>query len=484
MNQSLATLPPKVFISYSHDFQDKVKEYADRLISEGGIDAKIDIYDLEKGHDLNKYMEEMVNNPEIQFVLMFCTKAYTKKANARKGGVGTESAIISQEVYGNAQQKKFIPIACEVDEEGNFTLPTFVKSRNSFDFTTPEKTYEEWENLIRFLHNKPRYQKPKIGTPPSYILHDDAKEYPGIRHQFETYKHAVHQGKVDTNVLRNQFFTACEEEIDELRVREEPNTLTLAYEIVEKYTNLKKLRNIIIEWLMFESNLIESDFTECFIDFLEHILIFKIKPTEMRMWNDSWFDSHRLFLHDLFVYSIAALVKNKRYDELKKLTEHKFLFPEGYGRYDLYFGDFVVFYGTSGVIKKEIKISEERHYISPTAELFKRNADIKTLPFSPNFMETELLLFIISVLKTQSTWFPWSLLYAGYGCHPFPLFLRATKREGFDILWKILGIDSANSLREAYKEKIEQTGMHSSFDYHDLIRQVWSCANMDQLDTL
>lgn len=217
MNQSLDILPPKVFISYSHDFQDKVKEYTDRLISEGGIDARIDIYDLEKGHDINKYMEEMVNNPEIQFVLMFCTKTYTEKANARKGGVGTESAIISQEVYGNAQQKKFIPIACEVDEEGNFILPTFVKSRNSFDFTTPEKTYEEWENLIRFLHNKPRYQKPKIETPPSYILHDDTKEYSNIKHQLETYKHAVHQGKIDSKVSRNQFLAVCEEEISALR---------------------------------------------------------------------------------------------------------------------------------------------------------------------------------------------------------------------------------------------------------------------------
>jgi len=91
---------PKVFLSYSWSstqHKDKVKEWADRLISDG-IEVTIDIYDLKEGHDKNAFMEKMVSDEDISHVLIICDTPYVQKANERMAGVGTESQIISNEV--------------------------------------------------------------------------------------------------------------------------------------------------------------------------------------------------------------------------------------------------------------------------------------------------------------------------------------------------------------------------------------------------
>ena len=53
----------------------------------------------------------------------------TEKADARKQGVETESQIISQEVYEQVEQTKFIPIVCEFKNDGTPYFPIFLQSR-------------------------------------------------------------------------------------------------------------------------------------------------------------------------------------------------------------------------------------------------------------------------------------------------------------------------------------------------------------------
>jgi SEFIR domain len=122
---------PKVFISYSWTspgHQATVKQWAERLLADG-VEVVLDIFDLKEGHDKYAFMEQMVTDSTVTHVLVMCDKAYAEKADARKAGVGTETQIISKEVYDKVSQSKFIPIACELDEKGNWYLPTFLKSR-------------------------------------------------------------------------------------------------------------------------------------------------------------------------------------------------------------------------------------------------------------------------------------------------------------------------------------------------------------------
>ena len=104
----MSTETKKVFISYSWKVQEKVIELAERLIS-NGIDVILDVYDLKEGQDKYAFMEQSVNDPSVDKVLIICDRSYMEKANDRSGGVGDETVIISPEIYGQMKQEKFIP---------------------------------------------------------------------------------------------------------------------------------------------------------------------------------------------------------------------------------------------------------------------------------------------------------------------------------------------------------------------------------------
>ena len=122
----MSTETKKVFISYSWKVQEKVIELAERLIS-NGIDVILDVYDLKEGQDKYAFMEQSVNDPSVDKVLIICDRSYMEKANDRSGGVGDETVIISPEIYGQMKQEKFIPIAFEVDKEGKACIPHYLR---------------------------------------------------------------------------------------------------------------------------------------------------------------------------------------------------------------------------------------------------------------------------------------------------------------------------------------------------------------------
>ena len=70
-----------------------------------------------RDRDSYSFMEKMVSETEMQKVLIISDKKYADKANGRDGGVGTETQIISAEVYKNRQQEKFVAAVVERDED-------------------------------------------------------------------------------------------------------------------------------------------------------------------------------------------------------------------------------------------------------------------------------------------------------------------------------------------------------------------------------
>lgn len=133
---------PKVFISYSwksEDYKARVRRLADKLRG-NGVDVTLDQWDLRVGHDMNAFMEMSIRDAEK--VLILCESKYTEKANDRKGGVGTETLIITSDVYGKYKQEKFIPVVME----NPISLPTYLKSRLAVFYTT--ETEKEYKNLL------------------------------------------------------------------------------------------------------------------------------------------------------------------------------------------------------------------------------------------------------------------------------------------------------------------------------------------------
>ncbi len=142
-------LAPKVFVSYSWNPPSNQKNVF-TLISEleaDGIHAIYDKKNLHPGQDMNFFMEQSLNSDEIDAVIIVCNAEYAKKANSRQGGVGYESELILNEIKNKPLQERYIPIVLERDENGEMSIPNFLKSRYCIDLTS-ENGYHELKNAI------------------------------------------------------------------------------------------------------------------------------------------------------------------------------------------------------------------------------------------------------------------------------------------------------------------------------------------------
>jgi hypothetical protein len=275
-------LRPKVFISYSWSsptHQEAIRLWAERLIAEG-VDVVLDIYELKEGHDKYSFMERMVTDQSVTHVLVVSDKQYSEKADARRAGVGTESQIISKEVYEKVQQSKFIPLVCEFSDDEPF-LPTFLKSRIWIDFSSPEAVNDNWERLIRVLYGKPLHQKPLLGQPPAYLATDVAVPSNPAIAKFARFKQALVQGARGLTRYREDFLAACLEFADALRVRERPE-MAMGAKIVEDCGKLKTVRNLITDWVLLESEIAPgSEFSDALQQLLEGLNELKSRPSRL-----------------------------------------------------------------------------------------------------------------------------------------------------------------------------------------------------------
>jgi hypothetical protein len=159
---------PKVFISYSWTTPEHEKwviNLGERLMKDG-INVILDKWDLKEGQDTNFFMESMKLADKV---LVICEEGYKRKANTRKGGVGTESQIITADVYENVAQSKYIPIVAERNESGNHFIPSFMESRLYIDLSSPATFDNDYDKLIRNIYEAPLHRKPELGRVPIHL---------------------------------------------------------------------------------------------------------------------------------------------------------------------------------------------------------------------------------------------------------------------------------------------------------------------------
>lgn len=441
-----------------------------------GVDVVLDVWDLNEGDDKLAFMEKMVTDTSVTHVLLFSDSEYATKADARKAGVGTESQIISREIYSKVKQSKFIPIVCEFDDKEEPFLPTFLKSRIWIDFSSPEAANENWEHLIRVLYGKPAYEKPSLGKAPSYITTDVAIPASPALAKFSVLKQAILQEKRGVDLYRQDFLDACYAYADALRIREQPNEANMGERVLEDCGKLKLVRDHFVDWVLLESGANPSEeFGESLLGMLERLRELKSRPPEVNSWSNVWFEAHQVFVYETFLYVVAALMKKNAFGILHLIFTSHYLLPETEAHRSSHFERFDTFYGFSETL--QILAPEGRKLNAPAAELIKRQADRVDLPFA-DVIQAELVIMLMAILTDDAEWYPQTLHYSR--ASGFPFFVRAAQHRNFRKLAQITGIDNADQLRELVKAGHERLGGNRWKN----IRSLWNSMNMDTLDTL
>lgn len=479
------TINPKVFISYSwttQQHQDLVKSWADRLLLDG-VDVIVDIYDLKGGQDKYVFMEKMVKDTTVTNVLIFCDRGYAEKADDRERGVGTESQIISQEIYEQVEQTKFIPIVCGFMDDGTPFLPVFLKSRIWIDFSSSEMVNKNWEGLVRQLYGKPQHEKPRVGSLPAYLTATSTPPSPA-GYKYDSLRQSILEARPSLSLNRKEFLDACIEFADELRVRERPEVENFGEKVLEDCRKLVPVRNHVVDWVLLESEVAPSQsFSESLIDLLERLGELAARPKELNDWNETWFEAHRIFVYETFLYIIAALLKTRAFKDLNEVFTSSYLSPEAVMYQRSPFVKFESFW-TKAEFLNSVLSTDNTKYLSPAAEVVRRQANREDLPFT-ELIQADLLALLMSLIPPNTRWFPQLTLYASHnGAYPF--FIRASQHKHFLNLATITGMADANELRATVGEALKRLSA-SGWNYHahgGYYSNFWSELNLDNLDSL
>jgi hypothetical protein len=207
--------PPRLFISYSWT-NAQHEEWVLRLASElreSGVDVVLDKWDLKEGNDAHAFMESMVTDPSITKVILVCDRVYADKADGRSGGVGTEAQIISGEIYESTTQDKFVAVVVERDDEGKAYVPAYYRSRIYIDLSDTTTYAQNFEQLLRWIYDKPLYQKPALGRMPAFLEGDQSVAL-ATSARFKRAIDAARDNRSNAVPPMTEYLTALADEVD------------------------------------------------------------------------------------------------------------------------------------------------------------------------------------------------------------------------------------------------------------------------------
>ena len=449
---------PKVFISYAwgtEDYMNRVLSFARDLV-EIGIDVEIDRWSLKEGYDSYAFMEQSVNDSTISNVIILLDPVYAKKADERTGGVGTETQIISAEIYNRTKQDRFIPVVFGRDENGDIKKPSYLKGLLHFDLTDEEKYDGEFQRLVKRLYGREAIKKPSLGTKPAWVDQDPiihTKTMTSFEILKSNYPERIKQDRyiVFLNEIKSLIISF---KVESLRADEE----------LQFYDAMRELRDQFLLLIKYYKYVEDSE--KSIITFFEE--------TKEKLSNtpDNTSRLKELLLNELFIYTVAYWYKVRDYRALSKLF-CKTYFIGTYGHDEGQ--SFEVFRMNKDSFDDAVRKQSGKRYYSGIASWWIEhlNTDICS---KADFVFADILCFNASIIIDSSEyfyWFPVCYVYDSEEHKSTHIFANKLKSaDNLEDAANLFGFDDKESFIERIKEletpemgkKIRQYGFSGRFD--------------------
>jgi hypothetical protein len=432
---------PAAFISYSWsspEHEDFVVSLATRL-RENGIDVRLDKWDLKEGQDKYAFMESMVTDSAISKVLVICDAKYMAKADGRVGGVGTESQIISAEIYGKVKQDKFLPIVVEYDDAANPCLPTFMASRIYIDLSNDDVFGDGFDQLLRAIYDKPRYKRPGLGSPPEFEEGETEGAVP-VR-EFNAMRRAIEDGKQSAEGLEAQYTKAMLAEVSKLL--EAKSSPTYDDEIVSSINRSRPCRDQFDQYIALKTCFYPDDPTKFrrATNLLEGVFRLCNAPDGMNSYQEQWFDVFRFLSWEFILLITAGMIREGAWASLDALCSETFVVQRSGSERLRTFASFDCYLES---LDRGRNQRLQLNRVSVTTDLLHDRAHVGGTKFE-EMMQADLFLSLRSLLHSDGDgygsdiWFPRTLLYSRRSGE-FPLFLKAESAATRKGLHRALGV--------------------------------------------
>lgn len=478
---------PKVFISYSwtsDEYADWVRVLAAKL-RDNGVDVILDRWRLKPGQDKYAFMEQMVTDPEIKKVLVMCDKRYAERADRREGGVGTESTIISHEVYNQVGQEKFIPVVTERGPDGEIYLPTFIKSRIYIDISDPKLFERGYEDLLRTLTERPASEEPPLGKPPTYLFDTNRPTSP-TTFALRAFESALLNDKRHSTGLAHDYLDRLFEALADLKidvetVKETDERDTLMLRRLEEWNPLRD------EWVSFLRFICrygaDPRLFEAIPTFFESTLKLTKGPRQL------YSSQHLNFVvHEAFLYAVTVFLQEQRFEAAALLLTFLYREPEPRGTSQRY-GVFT--HGDTHYVENLLndtwsKQENGTKYKYPQQVWIHRRASEKLVPYEL-LKEADVILWLRYALERDPdamfsflSWMPvtvGSLEDYQWRVDNFPTFQRAASIRFFERFKAVLGVESKDELLQRWDRAFPKSSERGQDGYWERVFNVKGLAS-------
>lgn len=444
----------KAFVSYSWsgpEHEEWVLELATDL-TQSGVDIILDKWDLKEGREANAFMEKMVSDKGITKVIIVSDRAYAEKSNARKGGAGTEAQIISKELYEKEDQDKFVAVVREKDENGKPYLPAYYTSRIYIDFTDSARFSERFEQLLRWIANKPIHKRPELGKLPTYLTEEDNGILLATSASHRRAYDAITGLKEHAFPATKEYFELFTSELEKFRMSDGVDVL--GDDFLSNFQSFVPYRNECLDVIRAVARYTHDvRFSDLLHGFFEDMLQYFEAPEEMKSYSSHSFDNYKFFAHELFLHSGAMLFDEGRHDLFNSLVEKQYYMDRRATSGLDPLVEFTVFRKHLDSLEcRQKKLTPRRHSIS--ADMIKERTTGSGTHFR-KIMQVDFLFFLRAELADHgpfSGWWPETLVYLGFDCRAFEIFDRSRSSGYFESVRPFLGDATKDDLEKLVRE--------------------------------
>ena len=431
----------KVFVSYSWssaEHEDWVLRFATSLL-ESGVDAILDKWDLREGHEASAFMEKMVSDPEITKVVIVSDRIYSERSDSRKGGAGTEAQIISKEIFQKEDQNKFVAVVTEKDVKGQPYLPTYYTTRKYIDFSDESRFSESFEQLLRWIADKPFHKKPELGNLPVYLNESE--------NVISLSTSASKRRAIDAiSNLRGQEYPAAKEyfelfagELEKFRL--DPMVDPLTDDMITNIQSFLPYRDECLDVVRAISRYTTDDrFSELLHAFFERLARYFEAPEDIGSHKEFAFDNFKFFAYEFFLHCGVLFIAEERYDLFNALIERQYYLERRADFGEDPMVEFTEFRQHLRSLDYRNRQLDLRRY-SVAADMLKEHAASSGIEFR-KIMEVDFIFFLRAELAANgpyNKWWPETLVYLGFAYRAFEIFERSRSSRYFEKIRPLLG---------------------------------------------
>lgn len=447
---------PKAFISYSWttpDHEAWVLRLATEL-REVGVDVVLDKWDLKEGHDAIAFMEQMVTNPEVKKVILVCDQKYAEKTDGRVGGVGTEAQIISPAVYAKSDQNKFVAVVTGFNADGKPFLPTYYRGRIYINLSGGDVYAQNFEQLVRWIYDKPVHAKPAVGRAPSYLSEDVTPKLANAALHYRALD-AIKTDKPFVRAALEEYLESCISGMEAFRISGGDSDFD--DRVVASVEDFLPHRAQLIEIFVTLARYPVGEEVQRQVQrFFERLLPFMEPPEGTNQYREWDFDNYRFIVHELFLYLESALLKYEAFEFAARMMREPYFISKGRRGRESNTTSFTAFRNFMRSLEHR---SKRLSRLSVRADLLEVRSHSSGVGFE-SLMQADFVLFLRSCLDalrgTEEQWWPETLLYCDRYRGAFEIFARSRSTKYFTkvaLLFDIKSKAEIEAIFKAFEEK-------------------------------